>query len=136
MPQRDYRVRASYCDHRATEDEIFDVLRRTTDPLTRSWERLEKARRIVLKFNMTKPAQRVAYFEGRRRELVDDAREDLRLEEFRPRVLTSFVRNKLLGELLLLADHAEPEDHQHAGRKEHGDQEQEDLPPVWERSHD
>ncbi len=73
MTDRHYRVRASYCHHRATEDEIFDVLCRTTDPLTRSWERLEKAKRVVLKFNMTKPQQRVAYFAGRRRELVDDA---------------------------------------------------------------
>ncbi|MDA0333848.1 MAG: DUF362 domain-containing protein [bacterium] len=73
MLERAYRVRASYCDHRATEDEIYEVLRRTTDPLTRSWERLEKAKRVVMKFNMTKPRQRVAYFAGRRRELVDDA---------------------------------------------------------------
>lgn len=73
MTDRPYRVRASWCDHQATEDEILDSLRRATDPLTRSWERLEKARRIVLKFNMTKPAERIAYYAGRRRELVDDA---------------------------------------------------------------
>lgn len=91
MPQLDYRVRASYCDHRATEDEIFDVLRRTTDPLTRSWERLEKARRIVLKFNMTKPAQRVAYFEGRRRELVDDAFARATLRLLRERTTADIV---------------------------------------------
>ena len=91
MPQLDYRVRASYCDHRATEDEIFDVLRRTTDPLTRSWERLEKARRIVLKFNMTKPAQRVAYFEGRRRELVDDAFARATLRLLRARTTADIV---------------------------------------------
>ncbi len=91
MPQLDYRVRASYCDHRAAEDEIFDVLRRTTDPLTRSWERLEKARRIVLKFNMTKPAQRVAYFEGRRRELVDDAFARATLRLLRERTTADIV---------------------------------------------
>lgn len=91
MPQRNYRVRASHCDHRATEDEIFDVLRRTTQPLTRSWERLEKAKRIVLKFNMTKPRQRIAYFEGRRRELVDDAFARATLRLLRERTTADIV---------------------------------------------
>lgn len=91
MPARDFRVRASYCDHRATEDEIFDVLRRTTDPLTRSWDRLEKARRVVLKFNMTKPKKRVAYFAGRRRELVDDAFARATLRLLRERTTAELV---------------------------------------------
>ncbi|MGB0596856.1 MAG: DNA repair ATPase [Rubripirellula sp.] len=34
-------------------------------------------------------------------DLVDAAREDMRLEEFKPRVLTSFVRNRLLDEVYL-----------------------------------
>lgn len=34
-------------------------------------------------------------------ELVDAARDDMRLEEFKPRVLTSFVRNRLLDEVYL-----------------------------------
>ncbi len=34
-------------------------------------------------------------------EAVDHAREDMRLDEFRPRILTSFVRNKLLNEVYL-----------------------------------
>ena len=33
--------------------------------------------------------------------LVDAARDDMKLEEFRPRVLTSFVRNKLIDEVYL-----------------------------------
>ncbi|MEL6107543.1 MAG: DNA repair ATPase, partial [Planctomycetota bacterium] len=33
--------------------------------------------------------------------LVDEAREDMRLDEFKPRVLTSFVRNRLLDEVYL-----------------------------------
>ncbi len=73
MANRQYTVRASHCDHRASEEEIYEVLKRTTDPLERSWQKLEKARRIVLKFNMIKPPERVEYFAGRRRELVDDA---------------------------------------------------------------
>ena len=46
-------------------------LRRATDPLTRSWEKLESAKKIVIKFNMMHP--NVEYFRGRRRELVDDS---------------------------------------------------------------
>ncbi|MDE2808153.1 MAG: DUF362 domain-containing protein [Gemmatimonadota bacterium] len=73
MGDGQYAVRASHCDHRASEEEIYEVLKRTTDPLERSWKKLEKARRIVLKFNMIKPPERIEYFAGRRRELVDDA---------------------------------------------------------------
>jgi uncharacterized protein (DUF362 family) len=73
MSAKEYKVRASHCHHRASEEEIYQVLRRTTDPLQRSWAKLEKARRVVLKFNMIKPRERIEYFAGRRRELVDDA---------------------------------------------------------------
>ena len=73
MGDKQYTVRASHCDHRASEEEIYEVLKRTTDPLDQSWKKLEKARRIVLKFNMIKPPERIEYFAGRRRELVDDA---------------------------------------------------------------
>ncbi|MBM3280592.1 MAG: DUF362 domain-containing protein [Candidatus Handelsmanbacteria bacterium] len=68
-----HKVRASHCDHRASEEEIYQALVRTTAPLTRSWERIEKARKIVLKFNMIKYRERIEYFAGRRRELVDDS---------------------------------------------------------------
>ena len=47
MGDRQYTVRASHCDHRASEEEIYEVLKRTTDPLDQSWKKLEKARRIV-----------------------------------------------------------------------------------------
>ena len=36
-----------------------------------------------------------------KKELVDHRREELRLEEFKPRVLTSFVRNRLINEVYL-----------------------------------
>ena len=36
-----------------------------------------------------------------KKEIVEGAREDLRLEEFRPRVLTSFVRNRLIDSVYL-----------------------------------
>ena len=67
---RGYTVRAARCDHRASAGEIYRTLERITAPLTRSWERLERARRIVLKFNMTEPD--TARFAGRR-QVVPDA---------------------------------------------------------------
>ncbi|OGG57134.1 MAG: hypothetical protein A3F84_19205 [Candidatus Handelsmanbacteria bacterium RIFCSPLOWO2_12_FULL_64_10] len=73
MAEKQYKVRAARCDHRATEEEVYRTLRRITDPLTRSWEKIEKAKRVVIKFNMMKPQKDIAYFGGRRQELVDDA---------------------------------------------------------------
>lgn len=69
----DYSVRAEYCHHRASDDEIYDTICRIVEPLKRSIEKIEKARKVVVKANMAWPPNRVAYFEGRRRELVDDA---------------------------------------------------------------
>ncbi len=40
-------------------------------------------------------------FTGLKRQLVEAAREELRLDEFRPRVLTSFVRNRLIDTVYL-----------------------------------
>ncbi len=40
-------------------------------------------------------------FVRRKKELVDAARDELKLDEFRPRVLTSFVRNRLIDEVYL-----------------------------------
>ena len=72
MVDRKYRVRAARCDHRtATNEEVYETLRRVTAPLSRSWEKLEKAKKIVLKFNMMH--SNVEHFRGRRRELVDDS---------------------------------------------------------------
>ena len=79
MPMPAYSVRAAHCDHRASEDQIYETMRRITSPLERSWERLENARRVVIKLNMLWPppgvefGDGIQYFEGRRQELVDDA---------------------------------------------------------------
>ena len=70
---KSYKVRASYCNHRVSEEEIYQTLKRTTDPLTKSWQQIEKARQVVIKFNMMKLPERIEYFQGRRRELVDDS---------------------------------------------------------------
>ncbi|MDE0086256.1 MAG: hypothetical protein OXU23_11120, partial [Candidatus Poribacteria bacterium] len=73
MSEKQFKVRAAHCDYRASEEEIYQTLRRITDPLTRSWKPIETAKKVVIKFNMMKPHERIIYFEGRRRELVDDA---------------------------------------------------------------
>ena len=81
MSEKQFKVRAAHCDYRATEEEIYQTLRRITDPLTRAWKPIETAKKVIIKFNMMKPHERIIYFEGRRRELVDDAvcRASLRL---------------------------------------------------------
>ena len=56
MSDKQYKVRASHCDHQASDEEIYQALKRTTEPLERSWEKLAKARRIALKFNMIQAA--------------------------------------------------------------------------------
>lgn len=73
MTDKAYAVRAVRCDNQATEDQIYEVLQDITAPLSRSWERLQRARRVVLKFNMMYPQERILYHAGRRQELVDDA---------------------------------------------------------------
>jgi uncharacterized protein (DUF362 family) len=69
--EKAYSVRAVHCDHKASDEQVYEDLVRATAPLKRSWEKLEKAGRIALKFNMAH--SNTKYFEGRRRELVDDA---------------------------------------------------------------
>ncbi|MFC1712354.1 DUF362 domain-containing protein [Candidatus Poribacteria bacterium] len=68
-----YSVRAAYCHHRSSDDEIYDTICRIIAPLSRSLEKLKEARKIVIKTNMAWPKDRIQYFEGRRRELVDDS---------------------------------------------------------------
>ena len=71
--EKAYSVRAARCHHQASDEEIFENLERVTAPLARSWEKIEKAKKIVIKFNMIKRRESIEYFAGRRRELVDDA---------------------------------------------------------------
>ena len=69
---KEHSVRASRCSHRASYEEIYATLRRTVEPLERARQRLKAARKIVIKTNMAWPRDRIARYEGRRRELVDD----------------------------------------------------------------
>lgn len=73
MNSSKYSVRAAYCSHRASDDEIYNTICRITEPLDRSLQKIRKARRILIKTNMAWPSDRISYFEDRRRELVDDA---------------------------------------------------------------
>lgn len=78
---KQYRVRAAHCDYRASDEEVYQALKRITDPLDRSWERLRKAQRVGIKFNQDWNPSRVVFHEGHRQQLVSDvvARATLRL---------------------------------------------------------
>ena len=71
--EKSYTVRAAHCAYRASADEIYRALSVITGPLDRSWRRIERADRVVIKLNMMKLPEKIAYLHGRRRELVDDA---------------------------------------------------------------
>ncbi|MBI2941589.1 MAG: DUF362 domain-containing protein [Chloroflexi bacterium] len=73
MADKAFAVRAVHCDHRATDDEIYERICAATDPLHRSWAKIEQARQVVIKVNMAMPLERIRRVDGRRQELVDDA---------------------------------------------------------------
>jgi uncharacterized protein (DUF362 family) len=67
-----YRVRAVHCSHQASPEEIYAKLKEVTAPLSRSWEKLGKARKVGIKFNMQMRTDNIRRIGGRRQELVDD----------------------------------------------------------------
>ena len=75
------RVRAVHCDHRASDDEVYEALQRATNPLIQSWDKLSSAKRIGIKFNHHWAHDRVVMHAGQRQQLVSDsvARAVLRL---------------------------------------------------------
>ena len=77
----DYKVRAAHCDYRAEEDQIYEVLKRATDPLTETWDRLGKAKLIGIKFNHDQLIKQWIRYEGQLQQLVSEklARAFLRL---------------------------------------------------------
>lgn len=77
----DYKVRAAHCDYRAEEDHIYEALKRATDPLTETWDRLAKAKRIGIKFNHDQLIKQWIRYEGQLQQLVSEklARAFLRL---------------------------------------------------------
>jgi len=68
--QKSYCVRAVACDYRSSDEEIYAALRRATDPLERSWEKLTKARRIAIKFNQDWTVKRLVTHQGHLQQLV------------------------------------------------------------------
>ncbi len=70
--QREYKVRAVHCDHRASDEEVYQALKRSTAPLTRSWDKLRAAKRIAIKFNQDYLPDETPMFEGMRLQLVSD----------------------------------------------------------------
>ena len=79
--QPQYKVRAVHCDYRASDEEVYQALKRATDPLTEAWDKLARAKRIGIKFNQDKPRERWVFFEGQLQQLVSTkvARAVLRL---------------------------------------------------------
>jgi hypothetical protein len=77
----DYRVRAVHCDHRASDEEVYQALKRATDPLETSWAKIRQARRIAIKLNQVFPPERRQTYHGVLQELVESrvARATLRL---------------------------------------------------------
>src|SRR3990172_3398954 len=76
-----YHARAVHCDYRASDEEVYQALKRPTDPLDQAWDRLRKARRIGIKFNQDWEPWRLIVHKGHRQQLVSDpvARATLRL---------------------------------------------------------
>ena len=70
--EKAYKVRATGCDHQASREEIYQTLKSITAPLSRSWDKIENARKIVIKVNMQMRTQNIRRIGGRRQELVDD----------------------------------------------------------------
>jgi uncharacterized protein (DUF362 family) len=68
--EKKYKVRAVHCHHRATDEEVYQALKRATDPLTEAWEKLAKAKRIGIKFNQDKPVDRWVFAHGQLQQLV------------------------------------------------------------------
>lgn len=65
-----YKVRAVHCHHLATDEEVYQSLKRATDPLTETWDRLSRAKRIGIKFNQDKPVDRWVFAHGQLQQLV------------------------------------------------------------------
>jgi uncharacterized protein (DUF362 family) len=65
-------VRAVHCDYRSSDEEIYQALKRATDPLDNAWDKLKRAKRIGIKFNQDWNPSRLVVHEGHRQQLVSD----------------------------------------------------------------
>ncbi len=71
VENKNYRVNALHCDHLADDDTVYETLKRATASLDKSWEKLQAAKHIAIKFNQD--FEREVMFEGQRRQLVSDS---------------------------------------------------------------
>lgn len=65
-----YKVRAVQSDYQASDEEVYQALKRVTEPLTEVWDKLGRAKRIGIKFNQDKPPDRWVIYEGHLQQLV------------------------------------------------------------------
>lgn len=72
MGTKPNQVRAVHCDYHASDEEVYQALKRATDPLDKAWEKLRQARRIAIKFNTDWPQDTVVMYENHRQQLVSD----------------------------------------------------------------
>ncbi|NLD44831.1 MAG: DUF362 domain-containing protein [Chloroflexi bacterium] len=74
-------VRAVRCDHRSSDEAIYEALQRATAPLGTAWARLKAAKTISIKLNQAWSPDGLRYHAGHLQELVDHrvARAVLRL---------------------------------------------------------
>lgn len=70
--QPEYQVRAVQCDYNVEDAAVYEALKRSTEPLTRVWEKLARAKTIAINFNQDFQPDEVPYFEGMRETLVSD----------------------------------------------------------------
>ena len=70
--KKPYKVRAIRCDHKSSQEEIYERLKTITAPLSRSWSKIEQANKIGIKVNMQMRTGDIRRIGGRRQELVDD----------------------------------------------------------------
>ncbi len=65
------RVRAVRCDHSASDEQVYEALKRAINPLESAWQKLEKAEKITVKLNQAWPEEKLVYHKDRLQELVD-----------------------------------------------------------------
>jgi uncharacterized protein (DUF362 family) len=80
-PTKPFTVRAVSCHYQSSDEQVYQALKCATDPLEGTWEKLNKAHRIGIKFNQDWTPSNVKTHAGHRQQLVSDpvARATLRL---------------------------------------------------------
>ena len=72
LQQSHYQVRAVRCDYTADDEAVYEAQKRSTEPLSRVWDKLNRAKTIAINFNQDFDPDDVPIFEGMRETLVSD----------------------------------------------------------------